>query len=302
LIPEEFRAQLLSKALELSNFMNRCTLIPMATNSIGIPYVDDADRSSGYLHGAVKLYWTDEEGSKTSSKPKFGKVTLVLKKLIGLAYSSDEILQDSPISLEPLLNKMFTEAFAWTMDDILINGTGAGQPLGLINAPALVTVSKESGQAADTIVFENIVKMYARMPSANRKNAVWLANDDTFSQLATMSLAVGTGGVPVYLPANQAAGQPFDTLLGKPLIFTEHCQKLGDKGDIFFVDWSEYLLGQKRGQGIQTATSIHLKFDYDQTAFRFVFRVDGQPWWKAALTPRYSSDTLSPYVTLAARA
>jgi HK97 family phage major capsid protein len=172
--------------------------------------------------------------------------------------------------------------------------------LGIINAPAIVSVAKEAGQVAATLQWENITKMYQRM--YDKTNAIWMANTDTFQQLASMSLAVGVAGVPVWLPAGGASGKPYDTLMGKPLMFTEHCQTLGTTGDIYFVDWSQYLVGQRSGSGLNFASSIHLKFDYDQTAFRFIFRVDGQPWWPTALTPRYSSLTVSPFVKLDTRA
>ena len=303
LVPEEFRAQLLKMAVEKSDLMGRCMAIPMAVNTIGIPYIKDTTRATGTIHGGVQLYWTGEEVAKTSSKPAFGKITLVLKKLAGLCYASDEILQDSPITLEPLLTNAFTDAYAWTMDNALLNGTGGGQPLGLLNGPSTVSIAKETGQVASTIVYENILKMYSRMPSQSKKNAVWVANEDTFPQLAVMSIAVGTGGVPVWLPAGAASGKPYDTLMGKPLFWSEHCQTIGTSGDIYLADWSQYLLGQKRGTGggIQTASSIHFKFDTDETAFRFTFRVDGQPWWPSALTPRYSSSTLSPFIKIAVR-
>jgi len=302
LVPTEFRAQLLKLAEEKSNLMARCMDVPMSVASIQIPYIKGVDRSGGYIHGAIKLYWIAEEAAKDESKPKFGQVTLNLHELVGLAYTSNQILEDSPISLQPLLTGCFGDAFAWTMDNVLLNGTGAGQPMGILNAPCLVGITKETGQPADTIVFQNIVKMESRLLPASEKNAIYLANKNTFPQLATMSIAVGTGGVPVYLPANGAAGRPFQTLMGRPLIFTEHCQKLGDKGDIYLADFSQYLLGQKKGRGIKADTSMHLKFDYDQMAFRFTFRVDGQPWLPSAVTPRYATtDTLSPFVTLNAR-
>jgi len=301
LIPVEFRAQLLKLAEEKSNLMGRCMDVPMSVNSITMPYVKAVDRSSGYVHGAIMLYWVGEEAVKTESKPKFGQVTLTLHELAGLAYTSNQILEDSPISLEPLLTACFSDAFAWTMDNMLLNGTGAAQPKGILNATALVSITKETGQAADTIVYENIVKMEARLLPESEGKAVYLANKDTFPQLASMSIAVGTGGVPVYLPAGGASGQPYKTLMGRPLIFTEHCQTVGDKGDIFLADFSQYLLGQKKGRGIKADSSMHLKFDYDQTAFRFTFRVDGQPWLPSAVTPRYSSDDLSPFICLDAR-
>ena len=259
LIPEEFRNQLLEIAIKKSNILNMALTIPMMTNAIHIPYVSGTDRSGGLVHGGIEFSWLDEEGAKSETRPKFGKIQLRLKKMAGLVYASDEILEDSPISLEPLLSRMFSDALAWQLDNVFINGSGAGKPLGVLNAPCLISVAKEAGQQADTIIFENVLKMYSRM--WDKTNAVFMANDNTFQQLAQMSLSVGTAGAPVWLPAGGASGKPYDTLFGKPLIFTEHCQKIGDAGDILFADWSQYLVGQKSGGTVQFASSIHLKFD-----------------------------------------
>ncbi len=299
LIPEEYRNQLLEVAIKKSNIMNMAVAIPMATNALNIPYISGFDRSGGLIHGGIQFSWLDEEATKTETRPKFGKIQLRLKKVAGLVYASDEILEDSPVSMEPLLTRMFSDALAWELDEVFINGVGAGKPLGILNAPCLVSVKAETGQSATTLVYENVLKMYARM--WDKSNAMWLANDDTFNQLASMSLAVGTGGAPVWLPPGGASGKPYDTLFGKPLVFTEHCQALGTVGDIIFCDWSQYLIGQKAGATVKFASSIHLKFDADQVAFRFVMRIDGQPWWSSPLTPRYSSDTLSPFVAVVTR-
>jgi len=43
---------------------------------------------------------------------------------------------------------------------------------------------------------------------------------------------------------------------------------------------------------------MHLSFNTDETAFRAVMRNDGQPWWKSTLTPKFDTNTLSPFVTL----
>lgn len=299
LIPDEFRTELLSVAVEKTNILQKCMKIPMMSNSIDIPYVNGFDKSGGLIHGGVQFKWMEEEEQYGETKPKIGRIGLKLKKLGGLCYATSEILEDSPISMEPLLKAAFTDALAYTLDGVFIEGSGAGQPLGILNAPALVTVAKESSQSAGTILFENIIKMYARIWRTN--GAVWLANRDTLPQLATMELAVGTGGSAVFLPANGAAGRPFDTLMGLPLIFTEHAKTVGTAGDIMLTDWSQYLVGQK-STGLQFASSVHLKFDYDQTAFKFTLRIDGQPWWKQAMVPKNGVNTLSPFVTLATRA
>jgi len=303
LIPPEFKNELWLAVEQKNEILPRCTNVPMRVNTIKIPYVNGFDESGGLVYGGIEWKWLDELAAKTASRPKIGRITLSLKKIAGLAYSSDELLEDSPISMENILKNGFRDGLNFQITRALIRGTGAGQPLGVLNAPCYHGITIETGQAASTIVFENIIKMYAAINDSG--NAIWLANENTLPQLATMALDVGTGGVPVFMPANGAAGIPYNTLMGRPLVFNKHCSTLGTAGDILLVDWSQYLVGMKAGQGAtgKFDTSIHLKFADDQTAFRFVFRIDGQPWWPTYLTPpQATTDYISPVVGLDARA
>ncbi|GAB6172971.1 hypothetical protein JCM15765_24490 [Paradesulfitobacterium aromaticivorans] len=194
----------------------------------------------------------------------------------------------------------FSEEFGFKVDDAIINGTGAGMPLGILNSKALVTVPKEAGQAAGTINVQNVVNMWSRCWGRSRQNAAWYINQDIEPQLFTMSLAVGAGGVPVYMPASGVSGSPYSTLFGRPVIPLEQCETLGTLGDIILADFSQYLLIDKGG--INAASSIHVRFLYDENVFRFIYRVDGQPVWNAPLQPFKGSNTLSPFVALANRA
>lgn len=276
LIPVEYRTQLLQKAIEKTNILGDCTTIPMKTNSIKMPYINDTTHASATVHGGVRLYWEEELAEKTATKPAIGQLTLNLHKCIGMCYASDEILTDSPISLEPMINSMFTDALAWTLDNVFLNGGGGGQPVGILSAPCIIQVSKETNQLSTTLNYTNVLKMYMRMAGSSRGRAKWYANPDTIPQLYSMSLAVGTGGSAVFLPAGGASTRPYDTLFGRQVIFTEHCQTLGTVGDIYFADFSQYLVGRKTGAqgGLKADTSIHLKFDYDQTAFKFEENTD----------------------------
>jgi len=220
--------------------------------------------------------------------------------MAGLVYVTNTLLEDSPISLEPLLGGLFAEEFALETDDAIYAGTGAGQPLGILNAPCLVSVTAEAGQAAATILTENIINMWARMWPPSRARAVWVINTDILPQLMTLVINVGTGGMPVFMPPNGLVGAPYGTIFGRPVVETEQCKTLGTQGDIALCDFGYYLLGQKV-TGIQAATSIHLKFNYDETAFRYVMRLDGQPWLNAAITPMNGTNTLSPFVVLDSR-
>jgi len=302
LVPTEFRAQLLMGALEGSLLAKRARNIPVGSNSVKIPAVNETTHASGSTFGGVVLYRPDEGVAKTASYPQFHHVTLTMHKLVGLCYVTDELLEDSAITLGPLLGNMFSQAIQFQVDEDFVNGTGANQPLGVMAAPCLVSVAKETGQAATTIQLKNITKMWSRLKPRSKANAIWICNPDCFQQLAELSVTVGTGGSAVgFLNPNTsgATGAPPMSLMGRPVYETEHCQTLGTTGDIILGDWSQYLFATKGG--VKADTSIHLKFDYDETAFRFVFRFDGQPWETSALTPAHGSNTLSSFVALATR-
>ena len=117
-----------------------------------------------------------------------------------------------------------------------------------------------------------------------------------------MTLDVGTGGVPVYLPPGGASGAPYGTIFGRPVLVTEFNDKLGEVNDIFLADWSQYMVITKGG--LKSDVSAHVKFLEDEMTFRFTYRIDGQPLWKKALTPYKggSSFTQSPFIGLAERA
>jgi len=304
LVPEEFRATLLQTALETSIVGSRAVRIPMATNRVTIPALVDATHATGTFFGGVTIYRTEETYAKEVSKPAFGKVGLTLHKLTGLAQVTDELIQDSPISIEPIVRATFGQAIAFVQDDDFLNGTGANMALGAFNVanPSLIAQAIEPGQPINTILYQNIVNMWSRLYPAGHAKAVWVANIGCFPQLAAMAMAVGAGGGPVWMPAGGVSGSPYQTLMGRPLILSEKMQALSTQGDIGLADFSQYLIGEKAG-GIQVATSMHVYFVYDEMAFRFVLRYDGQPWWLSALTPRRggAGATLSPFVVLAVR-
>ncbi len=300
LVEEDFTKELLKRTYETGILASKCNKIPLSTasNSMKINGVDETSRKNGSRWGGIQAYWEGEADALTGSKPKFRQMELNLRKLTGLCYATDELLSDAS-ALEAVIMQGFSEEFGFKVDDAVINGTGAGMPYGILNSKALVSVAKEAGQAAGTINVKNVVNMWSRCWGRSRQNAAWYINQDIEPQLFTMSLAVGTGGVPVYMPASGISGSPYSTLFGRPVIPLEQCETLGTMGDIILSDFSQYLLIDKGG--INAASSIHVRFLYDENVFRFIYRVDGQPVWNAPLTPFKGSNTLSPFVALANR-
>ena len=301
LVQKDFATGLMQKAYQTGVLASRINKVPIGPNSNGliINAIDESTRVEGSRHGAIQLYHLAEAGTKLPSKPKFRQIELKLKKLIGLYYATDELLQDAT-AMEAIVTQAFTTEFGFKIDDMIFRGTGVGQPLGYINSPAIVSVAKEANQTADTIVFENVMKMWARLWAPSRANAVWFINQEIEPQLFAMNIATGLGGIPVYMPAGGVSGSPYSTLFNRPVIAIEQASALGDLGDISVADLSQYIMIDKGG--IQTASSIHVAFLTDEQVFRFVYRYDGMPWWNTPLTPYKGAGTLSPFVTLAERA
>ncbi len=300
LIPEIMRSEMLQLALEESIVRSKATVIPMSTLRVPVPTVDDTSHVSS-LFGGVTYYWTEEAASLTESNATFGKVVLDAKKLTGFFKVPAELLADAP-AFAAWFDERIPRGLAWAEDVAFMTGDGVGTPLGFINSPASVQVTAETGQDTATIVWENIVKMYSRMLPQSLSNAYWIASIDTFPQLATMALSVGTGGGPVWLGHYMNPGDktPPMSILGRPVIFTEKTPALGTTGDISFVDLSYYLIGDR--QAVSVDASEHFLFQNNQVAYRIIERVDGRPWLQSALTPHNgSSATLSPFVQIATR-
>lgn len=300
LIPETLRSEMLRVSLETSIVRPRARVIPMETLRVPFPAIDSTSNVSS-VYGGIVGYWTEEGAALTASQAAFSRIVLDAKKLTAYTEVPNELISDSISSFQAFIDQIFPEALGFYEDIAFLKGTGVGEPLGVLNAQntAVVAVAKESSQVADTIVWENIVRIFARMLPSSLDRAVWVCSIDTFPELATMALSVGTGGSAIWLN-NGAQGPPM-TILGRPVIFTEKAPGLlGDLGDINFVDFGFYLIGDR--QVMSAMSSPHFKFQNDQTAYRIIERVDGRPWLQSPITPQNNGPTLSPFVQLAARA
>lgn len=304
LIPEELRSEILQVALETAVMRPLATVIPMSSLRVPIPMIDDTSHQSSILGGVVG-YWTEEAAGLTESQASFGRVVLDAKKLTVYAEVPNELLMDAP-AFEGFFSNTFPQAITWFEDAGFLSGTGAGEPQGYINSPVAIQQAIETaqvGEASSTIVWENVVKMFSRMLPSSLGRAVWICSPDTFPQLATLALSVGTGGGPVWI-GNMAGGQsgassPPLTLLGCPIKISEKVGPLGTPGDIAFIDPKYYLIGDR--MEMQVSASEHYKFANDKTAYRVVSRLDGRPWLQSPITPKNGGPTLAPVVLLAAR-
>lgn len=313
LVPPDYAAGVIDLIQEQSILLPQARRVTIAGNRLIEAYLVESKRDDGRRHGGVLAYWKGEAQQYKASKPTFGERTTQLDKLTAICPVTEELLMDEP-AIESTLYTKVAQEFAWKADAAIFNGSGSGSmPLGMVmpttNA-ALVTVDKESGQAAGTVNVQNILKMWNRMPAQCRANAKWYINQDLELQL--MQLMMGTDtvatsdsgvtvsfGGPLWLPAG-AYGNENGKLLGRDVIPLEQAAAVGSVGDIAFLDATQYLIVERAG--INKQTSMHMYFDTDEVAFKFSWRVGGRPDWMTAITGANSTIARSPYVALAARA
>lgn len=298
LVQRDYTTELLQRAKDAAILAPRCRTIQISGPGLDAPYFDETSRVEGSRFGGVQVFRNHEAESVTAKKPKFGKHKMDLEDLTALAYASDNLLEDAT-ALQGIFALAFESEFSLRIDNEILNGSGAGEMLGILNAPCLVTIAKEGGQAAATIVQKNISKMWTRMYGRSRANAIWINNQDTEPQLDELSVVVGTAGTAVYMPAGGLNDSPNGRLKGRPVIPVEHCETLGTVGDLMLVDLSQYLIIEKGG--LQSDTSMHVRFINHEQTFRWKVRNNGQPMWASALIPAKGSNTLSPFVALATR-
>lgn len=301
LIQSDFSSNIFRIMNETESLYSACDKHQCSANSdkFEVPYIDETSRATGSRWGGVQVYRAGETDDVTAKKPKMNVMKTELSDLRGLAYMTDRLLRDAK-AMSSIYSQAFAEEFDWVLCEEIIDGAGAAECLGILNSSALISVAKETGQSADTVVFENVLKMHARLHARSMSKAKWYVNQDVLPQLPQMNVGLGTSGALVFMPPGGVSSAPYGTLLGRPIQVIEQAKTVGDLGDIILADFSQYQLIEKGG--LEAASSIHVRFINHEQTFRWNWSINGQPKWKTALTPANGTNTVSPFVALAARA
>ena len=283
------------------NLVSRCDQRMISGRSLTLNADAETSKADGSRHGGVRGYWIPEGGTLTASRPKYRQLTLKPKKLTVLAYLTGELEDDAPAAAAHL-QKVVPSEMAYMINRAIVRGTGTGEPLGILNSGGLTTVAVETGQtSADPLLAENIDKMYSRMIGSSLPGAVWLINQGLTPYLQAMGRTVGAAGWPAYMPPGGLSQSPYGSLKGLPVLPCPWCSAYNTTGDIILANLKGYLVGTKGG--VRADTSIHVQWLTDEKSYRFIFRIDGQPWRASPLTPENVSgtETLSDFVALATR-
>lgn len=291
MVPPEYKDKIFELMFNEPDLLNMVDAEPTSSNQVEF----NADESTPWGSTGIQGYWGNEGGQLTKSRLSTEGRQIKLNKLHAYVLATEELLEDAP-----RLNRRVTagaaRAMNWKANEAILYGTGSGQPLGFDTGGSKISVAKESGQSADTVVANNVSKMYSR--NMNPGRSVWLMNQDVLPQIMTLVV----GNQPIWVsPQSGFANAPGGFLLGRQIMFSDQCKTLGDNNDIMFVDPMGYYLAKKTS-GIKFNSSIHLYFDYDVSAFKWTFRLGGAPYLQSAVSPANGSSTRSHFVTLAERA
>jgi HK97 family phage major capsid protein len=297
--------------------VNKCQRQPISANSnrLKLKVVDEDSRADGSRMGGVLAYWQNEADLFLSTRPKFRSIELALNKLTALVYATDELLEDAAALEAWIMSNLPTE-INFRLEDAIFNGTGVGQPLGILNSQALLSLSP--GTTPTVVNGTDVLAMWARFwhpglqgsiasigtenltagSAGGQPGAAWFIDQSVIPQLFAMTLGSGTAVILLYHPPGyMGLPGPYGQLLGLPVIPTEHNAALGTVGDIVLADMSQYLIADKGA--VEAAASMHVRFVYDEMTYRFTYRADGQTTWKKPLTPKNGGNTLAPFVALA---
>lgn len=298
LIEMDYSTALLNRATQASQLLSQVNNIPIGAGNEGIelPYIDETSRATGSRWGGVQVFRKAEAATVTASRPKIAEVEVRLIEIMGIAYATERLLRNAA-AMESIFTTAFSSEFAFKIDDEIINGSGAGQMLGILNAGCKVAQTKETNQIAATIVTANLSKMWTHMPSRSKSNSVWLVNQEVTPQLDELSVPAGTAAIEPRVVSYDQLGAT--RIKGRPIVEVEQCAALGTEGDIILADLSQYIAITQGG--LEAAQSMHVRFLYNEMTFRWNYYINGQPAWRTSVSPFKGSATISPFVTLATR-
>lgn len=288
MVPTQLRSTILSVQTQDALVRPRASVIPAGSPpdaSITMPALDQSGEDPGHMFGGMVFDWIEEGGDKPETDAKLGSVTLTPHEIAGHVTVTDKLLRNWQASAAFIEGLMRGGASA-AEDYAFLRGTGTGQPLGALNAPATKWVNRAT---ANTVTYNDLLGMVAVLLMRGG-TPVW-----SMPQAALPSIAKLQDPEGHYIWQANARDGFAGTLLGYPVRWNNRAPGLGSKGDILLADWTYYLI--KDGSGPFVAASEHVKFLQNKTVIKLFWNVDGAPWLNAPIKEENGYE-VSPFVGL----
>lgn len=291
LVPEEWADDILAVAMEEAIVRPRATVINTKRDSLKVRRLVDTSRAANYF-GGITFKWHSEAAEKGSNatNPVLGELELNIHKLVGGMFVSNELMDDYD-SFGDFMTLSFGRALAYEEDYHYFWGTGVGQPLGIMNAGATIQHARTTGFGAP--VAADLASMAGRLLPDSWQRAVWMINPVVLAGWATDA----TAGANAYGIIDLSSM----TCLGRPIIVTDKCAASGTSGDVILADWQHYVIANRSLEiSVSSETPGYGSHGFitDESFWRIVLRVDGQPSHSTAITPKLGGETLGAFVIL----
>jgi HK97 family phage major capsid protein len=299
-VKPEWYKEIWDKIRDYPHLLDRCNRIPANSDTFNIPAVNETSLADGSRHGGVLGYYTSEGAPATASQAALTQVQAVVQTLVILSYITNQLLEDANVeAIDKVLTRLSGLEMLWQQNQGIIAGAGTTQPVGILNQPALITVTKSSHDSNAQIGYDDLLAMDKALYAGSRANSVFLANPECRAQLQGMAFQNVGGTYPAAgLTYTYADEYPL-RIFGRPVIECLNCSQLGSVGDLILADLSQLVAYER--PNIQFDISTDIQFNTLQTAFRWVYRWDVRSPWTAALTSVDGHYSYSPFVALQSR-
>ena len=288
-VPEPTWAEIWDGGYEVSTVMDRLRYFPMSSNSLLIPGWDSEDQSKGKV-GGVTGAWIGEGLEASRVTPRLRAIQYQAKKLGIFISCTSEVFQDATAlsaSLLPLMRNNLSSA----VDQAVLTGSGAGEPTGILTAPATIAVTRTS---AGTVTFDDLAAMMGRMLPSSIRRCVWIVAPSVFKTLVGLQVGAASG---VLAMSDRTGATDFKmAILGAEVRISDKLPERGDRGDIILADLGYYGYAVRESGRFEKSNSP--SWTQDVLDFRLILRCDGKPLVDSPITPQNGTTTLSPFVAL----
>jgi len=273
----DFVFDIVSAAREKSVIWKKCNEVTCNGSGYHWPQLNETARSNTSVYGGARFYKTSEGNDYTASKLAFTEKDLSLNKMTGLAYVTEEMLEDSPV-MGNFVRKAFIDGMAWNIDEEILNGT-----LSIVDNPVIGDAATVDVTSGDPPTFAQYSAMYTAMIPQSRGRAEWFMSNDAYTQLLSLATAITTSGAANHLYVKMASEVPSKVLFGRPINICEQLPATGVDGAVLFADFSQYVLPVKY-LNPKERISNQIEFLSDQIAYKYTYRLNGAPGISSTIT------------------
>nr|DAY79169.1 MAG TPA: major capsid protein [Caudoviricetes sp.] len=186
--------------------------------------------------------WVAEGGTSDKQKLTLSQIDIKGYKLRCAVSMTLEAATMTLDVFETFFVDSVSKAMVWAQEEAFFNGTGSGQPKGVLKETA------PDGQnidiaAAKEPTYQTLVDAEGALPAAYEANAVWNMTKKTFMKFMGM---VDADGQPIARINYGLGGAPERYLLGRRVVINEHMTSLGATLSAptvvaFLFDWGDYM-------------------------------------------------------------